>query len=1120
MYDERQPLYRTGLFTSDYIIGLNKAKGKNFNFGTIIQVRFDKDCYFPPTLESIDDEFIEGLEYGYLSTIGKSKRVKFLKKNSTRKEIYLSDLKLELRFITLTGVFSTLDNVSELTDNNWIQMKDLFDSIPGGKKTSRRHSLIFRPSIWALYDGGRIEEPDYYFDLLNCSFEEERTQNRVCIVKIGKYNIGVCDEDQGELPKINKKIKNKLNWFTPAIHKSLIQKCIRMYAENVQIDDELFDTIDVLKTSFLMLMEHPGSFVPDIKMFVKGSESALKRFAVAIMEDSSLTRKEITSLLFAALAARKNFIFSTRYIEQCLNWLEESLSERCYEYHYESTGKKLKKKDRIVCDLLKELGSLGSDHTMVLSICEYGWTTITDFKDRPKIMNIVHCLDQHCTTQVIHFYQYGSDIKKIIHDMWHKSSGFNPRKHTYKISKKIENAQLNYWKLKSRTPIKTKITTTKIEYKKNIDSSWISGIIGPMKNNVKINGRKTETISFFHPEDLSNIVTIRKPSRAKDQEELTDEQLEECAKNIREEKSSKFHLKEEAIGIDNNFKCVEDEFYIYTEEGKQRWIDFCDSEEKIRIGEYESNITFDEIIESISTISYNCINSNWESTIVRLLDEMESTVIFRLAMYIRVVTTRFGLYKISRDGTGVYQSVNDTDIDVFKFLCYCCYLLPIVISIEKRNEDVMETTSIMFEITNLFFWNKIRHLVFDKISKIKLYNWEITKEDERELKEYQTESVEKIIDRSKFGKRGNIMWMPVGTGKTLIVMESLYRLSKMTMLTKYVIYTLPPETIKSVVKEFKMFGIPYNVCDFTKATKIKKYHVNFIKHDQLRRDEVKEFLIEKSADIFLVLDEFHKMMSIETQRTSIALEISKLCNNFIAMTGTLIKGGDNSEQGIIEWVSQIVEFELTKKNYLVGISMLISRKINLGIEEVRTNKMIKMTNEEYYSYVTPKFGGAASKVDFRNAIRICYDIIKYSLIKYGLKVLKKEKYVFIVALNKEMQNWISQEFLKLDIESFCISGNNPILLTPDMDVSYRVIITTMSFSTGYTITACKTMIQSVYFSNQATRTQMLGRICRMGQPSNHVDIITLHTGLLSYIYEKYEDARSVECAMKDLAKEI
>lgn len=46
----------------------------------------------------------------------------------------------------------------------------------------------------------------------------------------------------------------------------------------------------------------------------------------------------------------------------------------------------------------------------------------------------------------------------------------------------------------------------------------------------------------------------------------------------------------------------------------------------------------------------------------------------------------------------------------------------------------------------------------------------------------------------------------------------------------------------------------------------------------------------------------------------------------------------------------------------------------------------------------------------------------------------------------------------------------------------QIIITTMAFSTDYTITACKTLVQSVYFSNQVTRTQMLDRICRISQP--------------------------------------
>jgi len=78
----------------------------------------------------------------------------------------------------------------------------------------------------------------------------------------------------------------------------------------------------------------------------------------------------------------------------------------------------------------------------------------------------------------------------------------------------------------------------------------------------------------------------------------------------------------------------------------------------------------------------------------------------------------------------------------------------------------------------------------------------------------------------------------------------------------------------------------------------------------------------------------------------------------------------------------------------------------------------------------------------------------------------------------------------------------------------------MTHSTGYNLTAIKTMITGVFFSNQATRTQLEGRILRFGQISPFVDFITVHTGILSYVLDKYENTRSLEKIISDLSKEI
>ncbi len=83
-----------------------------------------------------------------------------------------------------------------------------------------------------------------------------------------------------------------------------------------------------------------------------------------------------------------------------------------------------------------------------------------------------------------------------------------------------------------------------------------------------------------------------------------------------------------------------------------------------------------------------------------------------------------------------------------------------------------------------------------------------------------------------------------------------------------------------------------------------------------------------------------------------------------------------------------------------------------------------------------------------------------------------------------------------------------------------MVITTKSHSEGYTLTKFRIMITSVYFSNQATREQLEGRINRIGQLSPMVRIHIFHTGILSYIHKRYEKARTLAAALKGFANEV
>jgi hypothetical protein len=131
--------------------------------------------------------------------------------------------------------------------------------------------------------------------------------------------------------------------------------------------------------------------------------------------------------------------------------------------------------------------------------------------------------------------------------------------------------------------------------------------------------------------------------------------------------------------------------------------------------------------------------------------------------------------------------------------------------------------------------------------------------------------------------------------------------------------------------------------------------------------------------------------------------------------------------------------------------------------------------------------------------------------------------VFVVARDvkhqAEIRDLLISEGMRPD-SVYLFDKDHQITLTPDYNGPVKVVITTKRHSEGYTLTKFKYMVTSVYFSNQATREQLEGRINRIGQTSDVVHIYIFHTGILSYINEKYERARSLAAALKGFAKDV
>jgi superfamily II DNA or RNA helicase len=308
-----------------------------------------------------------------------------------------------------------------------------------------------------------------------------------------------------------------------------------------------------------------------------------------------------------------------------------------------------------------------------------------------------------------------------------------------------------------------------------------------------------------------------------------------------------------------------------------------------------------------------------------------------------------------------------------------------------------------------------------------------------------------------------------------------------------------------------------------------EYKVNLIEHDHLRLCE--ETLASIAPQSIFVIDEVHKALN-ETKRTSVALSLSHLAEEFIALTGTPII--DSNTYKLIWWLEQIVPFEVNERNFWVAANGMVAKKVNTGVLIEREEITATMTideREQYHKLVPPGLGGknsTFSQRELRTATDLCYDACTREMIQVTAKTVKEGKGVMVVAHNAQHQSQLLKGLVKKGIKArdiFLLSAGNSIFLTDETveegkEHDYKVVITTIRKSEGYTLTRLKALVTCVYPSNNATREQIEGRINRIGQKAKEVQFFTVHVGILSYIMKRHKDARNLSAILETLADEI
>ena len=1113
-------------------------------------------------------------------------REKWLEKNQSMKKVEISEVPQSKIKVLDTGSSNfgtklTEKNLEELYKKEFIdtrKVRSMFPRKPGSR--AARQTLIFLSSFWKVTEDKKecSNFNGILFDIERAKVlrgEYKNTDDTLSIVRMDDRKVGILYSDNPGLnresiikiilriyPDMNEKdvksVEDGTETFTPAGFKSLIQKIIRFRPLDVEINNVLFSSGFVLIVSIGLLIINPGSFVPNIQKFVSGLESATKRLVVTIIEDSyadNSTLYWMLSLCIASYLARiqRTWKPSDSLVETWFIIAINSLREpRVFDYD-NKLGLSLPKytfensedPSQYISAFMDQLKSFKSDLAMIRDVARSAKAKTTIYDHRPEVMPLTHCIDHHWIPEIVYFFSLktvkesktksGKPFNSFFWRLFFEGTGVNPRKRNdisfveeqHKVFEEkhkvfYENMPFVVEMRKAqRLVLECKIGRQKEREASGstifpyiLDRSWISGLVGPME--IKMKPSVMVTIS---PSDPEILIPMKRPSRDMKTGDLTEEQKEIAITkaNILLRKGVLMNKAKAPVRSLENMKLYLKNSIYYVGRKRIPW-------EKAR--EVDIPLTIypqtDLILQNGVFMIGNGVEEKSQERLLMLIEAMDISSIRRALGYLSGYKHSFEMNRISRDGGSIAQSVVQSDVGAYHFLLYLSLLYPG--ALRKVKGSISK-----FEIPiGPLMWT-IRDFVSEMIkSPVSISGkWSFFSDrKKRKMWEHQEDSLEEMKERYSKGLKGNFLWIPVGMGKTMIVMEHI----KHVDLPLYIIYALPSSAIKSVYEEIKAYtdqvhlvvplkSIKHITIDvpITQGCSFMPHTVNMIEHDHLRRCE--ETLLDIAQESFVVIDEVHKTLN-ETKRTSMALNICRLSRDFIALTGTPII--DTKTYKLAWWLEQIVPFEINKKNFWVGANGMISRKVNTGVHVERTYVEAKFTNEEEEKYAML----IENRDKFREAIQLCYVAATREMINQTMEFLKENIGVVIVAKDYTHQSLL-YELMKTKIPSkdiFVLKGADSIIMTDEAvsrgDVpDYKVVIVPLRKSLGYTLTKLSAMVTSVYPSNNATRTQIEGRINRIGQ-ANDVHYRIIHIGILTYIMEKYKDARNIEAVLRALAKNI
>lgn len=437
---------------------------------------------------------------------------------------------------------------------------------------------------------------------------------------------------------------------------------------------------------------------------------------------------------------------------------------------------------------------------------------------------------------------------------------------------------------------------------------------------------------------------------------------------------------------------------------------------------------------------------------------------------------------------------------------------------------------------------------------------------------FQHRAVFRLVQRFlRQGMLRDILWMEPGAGKTSIVARFLGVLARLGCLPDYVIYLLPKSAMETVEAELRKFGFRVNkfggsVAALKKKGRLDRYEISLIEHDWLKETHpvVLKAVEEVIADSFCVVDEMHKATTATTQRTANILSAISRCRGFLGMTGTPFL--NRRPDQLVGWLSLILPFAVQRRNVWTGMGVIVAEPVPAD-KDVRVDEhdlgTLMGADAHYLGMLRALRSPMGLKGGFLALFTYMCDHFVYpayvALARTALatpsgapNLRPRGQSIALVVYNHGDVDKVAQMLVEAGVATaediFCMgqpaggaSGGGKgrgaakkarvtsFGRSPDGTINftdeavrtgacpdYRIVVVPSRMNAGYSLSRCERMITFPYPSNEADRTQMRMRINRVDQAADRVAYTYVVGDLLTNMYHRMRDAKSLVDCMRIL----